>query len=94
MYENIVGGIVSGIVLWILQGLLREEGFTSAKVILRVILSTVIGFFIGGVMSAIIESYTHKEIAIKSFEAFGLILVGILIAWYVFSSFSWLKSTH
>ena len=92
MYENIVGGIVSGIVLWILQGLVREEGFTSTKVILRVVISTILGFFIGGTISAIIERYTQNEIALKSFEAFGLIFIGILISWYILSTFGWLKT--
>lgn len=92
MYENIVGGLVSGIVLWLLKKLWQEEGFSSAKLILRIIFSAIFGFFIAGTTSALISSYTHEQINLKSFEAIGLLILGIAFSWYILSNFGWLKS--
>ncbi len=64
------------------------------KTTLRIIISPILGFFVGGIFSKIIQIYTDKKIILASFEAIALISLGTIIVWLILSTFGVLKSTR
>jgi len=97
MINDILVNLLSSLIIAIFLELWRKSRKLKLKanfwkVLGRIILSPILGLFLGGIVAKIIKSYTGQEIPLESFLAIALISIGTLIVWFILSNFGFLKS--